>query len=389
MTRHLTATTMICATIALISHAYAVPFSLNAGDTVLINETLNTTDPNENGEGEPLVITANGQSIGVVFNYAIPASITYVAPTTGVVDFSSFIRGADGDESASGTATLNPSSPISSSTKSAFALSAAAFGTVSGAFWTIDFFCGAATAGICALAGTPVAALSSLVAGGLALVAADPVDMNFMTIATPQTVPLPGNLGIAASLANDEAKAIAITSALLTSINRYQGAVAAGDLFWQQQQLSAIQDYQSQLETLLQNIPQDLRDIIKQYVASGMSSIRFTSSQVLAAETQLAQFGLPQDIINLLTQFDLTNTFDISAITQNIFVQDINVLSGLYPDILSEFADAIAGVSAVPEPSSLVLIVFGAVGVLYIRRREIYAHTMIANRCPESASAAA
>jgi hypothetical protein len=366
MKHFLAGATLLLTTTALTSNGHAVAFDLNAGDTVIINATLNTTDPNENGEGEPLVVQANGANIGVVFNYALPASVIYTAPSTGRTDFSYFIRGADGDESATVTATVNSSSPISSPDKVYYAKVAAGYATLSGAFWTYDAVCGAATAGACLLAGTPIAALSSLIAGGFALLAADPIDMNFQSIATPQNVNLPGNLGLVAGMAADEAKAITITSALLTSINRYQGAVAAGDTFWQEQQLAAIRDYQSQLAALIQTIPQDLQDIINQYVASGTPSFPVTASQVLAAEAKLSVSGLPQDVIDLLRQFDLTSIFDISTVTENIFVQDINTLSGVYPDI---FPDLLSGASAVPEPISISLLVSGVASLFCVRRR--------------------
>ena len=50
---------------------------IKAGDTVTVQATLNTTDPNENGEGEPLVIQSSGGFSAIVSAYAQTRSLSF------------------------------------------------------------------------------------------------------------------------------------------------------------------------------------------------------------------------------------------------------------------------------------------------------------------------
>ena len=79
--------------------------SYNAGDTVDIVATLNTVDPNENGEGEPLQLQSTTGFAATVSNYAQPTTFSFTATVGGTL--SGVILGFDGDESATVTVTVN------------------------------------------------------------------------------------------------------------------------------------------------------------------------------------------------------------------------------------------------------------------------------------------
>jgi uncharacterized repeat protein (TIGR03803 family) len=77
-----------------------------SGDTVTIHATLNTGDPGESGEGEPLIINTSAETF-TVSAYAQPTTFTFKAKADGE-SISAYIVGSDGDDSADVTVTLNP-----------------------------------------------------------------------------------------------------------------------------------------------------------------------------------------------------------------------------------------------------------------------------------------
>jgi hypothetical protein len=78
---------------------------VHVGDTVSVDAVLNTTDPNENGEGEPLIINTSAGTF-TISAYAQPRNITFTAHADGE-SITAFIQGFDGDESANVNVSLN------------------------------------------------------------------------------------------------------------------------------------------------------------------------------------------------------------------------------------------------------------------------------------------
>src|SRR5262249_22947429 len=75
----------------------SIPGPIFAGDDVTITATLNTEDPNENGEGEPLVIQSSGGFSATIGDYAVTQQLSFTATQDGeTLDAS--IQGYDGDE---------------------------------------------------------------------------------------------------------------------------------------------------------------------------------------------------------------------------------------------------------------------------------------------------
>jgi hypothetical protein len=161
------------------------------GDTILVTATLFTNDPNENGEGEPLVFSSSGGEISATVGaYSLPTPFSYVA-TAANETISGFIIGFDGDEACSITATVNPATGFTQSQK--HTANKVALG---GALLTIG--AGVVVALTCVPPFTPICI--GLIIGGAAVgggtavsgfIGAEPADSNFTVIAVPHIATIP------------------------------------------------------------------------------------------------------------------------------------------------------------------------------------------------------
>lgn len=206
-----------------------------------------------------------------------------------------------------------------------------------------------------------------MTAGYFAKLANDPIDPNFTLIATPTNISLPADLTIGVNLASDEAKAIALAAALLTSINRYQGAVAAGNQYWTAQQLATVNNYSAQLNSLVNNIPADLQGFINQILALGVpKNLNVSTSDVYTSElnTFYSGLGLSPDAMNIFDQLALSPG-DLQMANQVLYVQDINALAGQYPGILYLLANNLQ--TTVPEPDTISLFAIAMMALFGMR----------------------
>ena len=119
-----------------------------------------------------------------------------------------------------------------------------------------------ALAAICALASSKPCCLRATIAtlaGTLLLI--DPIDPNFMVVAVPVPAPFsPVTAGNGLTQANadalnaqlaNESMIVGVLRAIITSDNRASGAHAAGNAFWEQKQVDAINGLMLQLGALL------------------------------------------------------------------------------------------------------------------------------------------
>lgn len=365
---------MLCLYFLAQDKAFATPVvTINPGDIASITATLNTTDPNENGEGEPIVVTANGGVIWVNPNYALPATFTYTGPPSdslGSTSIGYYIQGADGDETANFSTSINsPPSPKSPAQIAAWNKDAYNVSLIGGGIVTMGavgcLFSGPYAA-LCNGATGAIGALSGMTAVYFGKLAADPIDPNFTVIATPKNISLPTDLTIGVNLASDEAKAIALAAALLTSINRYQGAVAAGNQYWTAQQLATVNNYSAQLNSLVNNLPADLQSFINQILALGVpQNLNISTSDVYQSEVNTFYSGLSPDAINIFDQLGLSPS-DIQSANEVLFVQDINALAGQYPGVLYSLANNLQ--TTVPEPNTIALFAIAMLALLGARR---------------------
>lgn len=336
----------------------------NAGDTVTITAQLNTSDPNEDGEGEFLSVNTSGGFGTTLSIYFQPSTLT-LPPATSAGSVTASIAGADGDESATitvrtsqGCSTVVPTPMPSPPGCPVQALTpdqkrkALAIGTASAAIGAglttssvTGLLCGPGApvcVGVLEGSGILLAAANGYYAGSKGI---DPPDPNFTVIAQPQipiVPPVVAQPGITQAMATalnalntNNIKVIAFAQAAITSMNRAQGAADAGDGVDEAAQFQAEQSYSDTLDTLITAEPGLLADLQNAWVASGAGTVTVTPLDVLISELTVIENGLPPSVTQLLSQAGLDNSA-IQLLTGFFFTLDINQASGVFPAKLTD-----------------------------------------------------
>jgi hypothetical protein len=336
------------------SCASTTPPTIHAGDAVSAVVTLHTTDPNESGEGEPVsCTTSGGQVLGTVSTYEVPRPFQYTATTDGETVSCVFGGEApDGDESfdiqyRTGFHVFN----LTQAQKSALTQIAIYSGVTSGALWTISGLCGLCNGLIvtipfcapCAAITNLLAGIGALGAGGAALLACDPSDPNFTVIATPMSpslTPLTAQPPLTQpmvdafnALLTNEEQIVGVSGAILTSINRAQGAADAGNDFWQAQQMQAAQQYEGELALLLRSEVLWRSNLQNALLSDGFPRIQIAPFDVFVFELNILS-GFPSSISTLLAQAG-ADAAEIEAIRQTIVATDVFAAAQAFPDLLT------------------------------------------------------
>ena len=64
----------------VLAQSCSVQLTNAAGDTIAVTATLSTNDPNENGEGEPLIVSSSGGEIrATIAAYSVPTPFSFTA----------------------------------------------------------------------------------------------------------------------------------------------------------------------------------------------------------------------------------------------------------------------------------------------------------------------
>ncbi|WP_199247576.1 Calx-beta domain-containing protein [[Phormidium] sp. ETS-05] len=197
----------------------------------------------------------------------------------------------------------------------------------------------------------------------LAQLAQDPPDPNFTTIAEPITPSLSQQPFTASDLGSqqlaDAANAmianqtqwIGVAQALQTSLDRADGAVAAGDEAWQKQQEQAAQKYTLALGALTDPQPQLLADFFNAYQAAELPALNLTVSDVIDYQNQLRANGLSPEMVQTLTELGADSVTQ-QEILQNLLTLDPNQVvsmgGGVFPNALidNSFRDSIIASAA-------------------------------------------
>jgi hypothetical protein len=144
----------------------------------------------------------------------------------------------------------------------------------------------------------------------------DPADPNYTVIATPVApvpiFPAPYSGWTAAQLACfnilksevlTRAQLIGLAQAAVTTINRAEGAYEAGNTYWEQQQVAALNRYNTLAAFQLQVLLTEQAQIPPAFLNSGipLNAVTFTSDQVRQFELNVAANGLPSDLQQALT----------------------------------------------------------------------------------------
>jgi hypothetical protein len=310
--------------------------SLHAGDRVLITGYLSTTDPNEGGEGEPLLITINGTTVATVSAYFVPSTFRHLALGDEIVSAS--IQGEDGDEDGTVTVSLDYSaggpqtqrfSPeeknkfnrlsAEENLEAARDAKAAGLATIVSGGLLFAAILSSPTGGGPLVFGGGSASFASLAgfyaylsaqrwraAAEYQLLALDPPDPNFTTVAEPVVHPLtlslrPNDASLAPQLAafnalfvNGETET-AVAGALNTAVNRASGAEQAGDQASLDLQEQAVRRFSNQLADTLAARPALLTAAQNAARSLGVP-LTSTPSDVLAFEKDVQRNGLPAPI---------------------------------------------------------------------------------------------
>ncbi len=319
--------------------------SLNnaVGDQITVTGLLTTTDPNENGEGEPALFSSSAGDFSAVDNdYFLAQTYTYTA-TQANESISGTNQGFDYDESCSVSAIITAQSLkfgfLTQGDRNALQKAAQAGVIVAGSGAVVTELCtaGVITAPICSLPvgiGTAITGLGSVL---LDTIATDPSDPDFTVIAQPVIVSLPpvvpnsvltqAEADAFNALFTSEATTIAYEQVVITSFNRAQGAFDAGNAYWQAQQLQAASKYLGQLVSSLSAEP-GLRTTLSNLLSAdpNFASFSLSPSQAFTGESILAS-SLPPSIMQALVTLGADST-TITNVQDALFVQDINAVSG-------------------------------------------------------------
>src|SRR5215467_2278940 len=320
---------------------------VKAGDTLTVQATLNTTDPNENGEGEPLVIQSSGGFSAIVSAYAQTRSFSFQATVAGETVTVS-IQGADGDESATVTVDVNQRKRFTQQQKDALAKASADLNTQAAAQTIIAALCLAipdpSITKICAIGFGLGAGATWLLSGLLNQLALDPSDPNFTVIAQPVTPSFQqvvaggsvtqGEADSINALLTNLTQSIGLAQATITSINRANGAADAGNSFWETQQLQAAAQYAQQLSSLLGTQPVLRANMVAALQAANFAPLHVSIFDALNFESNVSFSGLPAFLVNHLTSLG-ADAAAINQITQLAIVQDINAMAGTFASIIS------------------------------------------------------
>jgi len=178
--------------------------------------------------------------------------------------------------------------------------------------------------------------------------AEDPSDPNFMVIAQPQTPTLPGQPfapvkgesqaevdALNAVLQNEEEQ-VGLADALLTTINRAQGAFDAGSAEWIDQQNQAAADYAGALMALMAAEPGLRAAAQGAFLRAGVQPL-IAPDDVAASQAALAKAGLPDDLSAALGALGF-DAGALAAVLQQLLAADPAVLAALhgFPEVWTD-----------------------------------------------------
>jgi hypothetical protein len=175
-------------------------------------------------------------------------------------------------------------------------------------------------------------------------IALDPPDPHFTVIATPHklvlphVVPPPGfkeEAAEAAKLADNEAQVVGLERALVISVERVEGAAAAGNAYWVAQQARVARKYAAELEERLDAEPKLYKKLRRALEDGRMPRIIVTAAQVRAFQNAVATHGLPPVDMQALVRAGATSTM-IDRLRRLISTLDPTTAAGSFPACLTD-----------------------------------------------------
>ena len=175
------------------------------------------------------------------------------------------------------------------------------------------------------------------------IIADDPSDPNFTVIAQPVPIVLPSGMDCGAfpecnNLLGNFLQIIALSRAIQTTNDRWQGAYDAGDTYWEDQQALALRQYQIQMASLAsQNatLQQTFQAAFQARVAAAGATPMVVSAADIATYQSNTQAGWTFDQQNVFTAMGFTPE-EMDAIAAFQLAQNTSTFGGSeYPEVLT------------------------------------------------------
>lgn len=320
----------------------------SVGDLVTIEAELFSSDPDEDREGEPLLVISQPSINSGTGKYYDRKRFAFKIAKQGQY-LDTVIDGYDGDESAQLTGWVDPAPPkdqLSDEEKAQLAGAGERLELLAASEDVAAKTCvrlKAIPLYICEIFETFSVANSRLAESDKAL-ALDPPDSNFTVIDQPIILNLPLiTLGTGLTQAEvdsynalliNQTKYIGVARAMLTSINRSVGAYDANNDLWEKKQREAAALYSLQLSSLAHEQTTLLANVQAAWQKGTIGSINITPSDVLNAEIELIYYGLPVTYVQKLQQLGV-DSVTIETMKNRMRVQNTYEAAGTFPDILT------------------------------------------------------
>lgn len=161
--------------------------------------------------------------------------------------------------------------------------------------------------------------------------ASDPPDPNFREVYTPydyqlppparsDSVPAPYAAALDAAMRN-QLEIVSLETAVLVSLERYQGATAAGDQDAARRHFIAYTNYTNQVAQRFERGATLLEDLVAAGRTSGVPDIIITADQIRAAQQQLTSEGLADQLLAAFAF--LGNSEKFRSISEKLLHEDI------------------------------------------------------------------
>lgn len=195
------------------------------------------------------------------------------------------------------------------------AVVAAAFGLASGA-----------TRGLPQVSATlfAIGSVTGFVAAGFSNLSKDPIDSDYTDIAQPDPWPLPDfGSACAQRVGAYWSNGWGLADAASISFNRMQGAIAAGDSGWTQQQGDAMLGYAADTDNFL---AQDKTQVFDCVPEKSVAVAKLDASRVIKFQTYLSNNGPTDSMLQGLASVGITDQGSIDYVTGLMIVQDPNLV---------------------------------------------------------------
>jgi hypothetical protein len=320
------------------------------GTILRITAELESTDPDDVQEGEPLTISSGGSGTGFAGEVEQPGVTLSFNEYIAQMDnepFTAYIVGGDDDETATITVDVGTASRqrYSEQEKQGFLDISSQYSLRAERITAIASL-------VHSPLSTPLNELAayywdqSLIYADLA---SDPSDPNFTTVAPPQPPAI--DVQSAASgltqaeadafnaVATNASQALGLGRAIRTALDRAQGAADANNPALESLQLQAVTNYSMQLGAILSAEPALEMALGAALNSAGVSDVKVSQSNVLALEDDVSLSGLPDALSQALQRIGTTDA-QIQAITTQLTTADASMVAGSLFATLSDPAFA-------------------------------------------------